>query len=282
VTRRDEILRAPRRAGATLVELLIACALLGIFGAAAMRLLSSQVRFVDAEHEMRAARSVSRQSYALLVAELRAVDATRGVVASAPGSVTLRVPHAFGTVCDTQGGATIVSLVSTDAYGGAVTQGYAWRGATGAYDYDETVPLRTIAPVDSGPCVARGIATPPGAHVVSVTPALDPAVPVAATVFLFERVRYAFAPSAAVPGRRGLWRTGLGSQRSEEVAAPFDTSAAFRFFASAADTSRATLAPDSVRGLDLVLVGASERPRWGRAAPELAPFRAAIYFGSAQ
>lgn len=272
--------RVRARPGFTLVEILVACVLLGIFGTAAMRLVVSQTRFVGAEHQMRAARAVSRQSYALLVAELRSVEAMHGVVSASPSAVALRVPHASGILCGTQGGATTVSLVSTDMYGDAVTQGYAWRDALGSYTYDESVSARTLTPVDSTTCVAQGISTPSSGHVVEITPPLDPSIPIATPVFLFERVQYAFAPSSAVPGRRGLWRTALGSMSREEIGAPFDSTAGFRFFGASSDSSVAAAPPDSIRGIDLLLVSTSEQPRWGRISPERSPFRAAVYFAS--
>ena len=93
MTRRRPPLAHARR-GITLVEILVSCVLLGIFGAAAVRLFATQVRFVDAENKLRGARAVSRQSYALLVAELRSVEAMHGVVSASP---TAGAPVAMST-----------------------------------------------------------------------------------------------------------------------------------------------------------------------------------------
>lgn len=270
---------APR--GVTLVELMVACVVLAIFGGAAMRLFATQSHFVDQQQKARAARSVGRQSYVLLASEMRGVEATGGLVDAAPKSVTLRVPYQIGIVCDTQVSGTYASVVSADVFGGAVPSGYAWSDGIGNYTYDET-PGLTAVPVDSTACVAQGIHTPATGIVVLLQPALPAGVTPASPIFLFQRVRYEFAASTAVPGRVGLWRTPLSTTQPEELAAPFDTSAGFRYFSAAADTSVALLPFSAIVGVDLVLVGSSERPRWGGTAPELASFHTGIFFGNRQ
>jgi hypothetical protein len=63
---------------------------------------------------------------------------------------------------------------------------------------------------------------------------------------------------------------------------PFDSMAGFRYFSGAADTSVASLPISAIEGVDLILVGASERARWGSTTPELASFRTGIFFGNRQ
>ena len=85
-----------------------------------------------------------------------------------------------------------------------------------------------------------------------------------------------------IPGRIGLWRTGLKTHVAEELAAPFDSTAQFRFYLANADTSVATTLPTNVVGVDLLLNGASELPRWGATKPEVSSFRTAVFFGNRQ
>ena len=98
-------------------------------------------------------------------------------------------------------------------------------------------------------------------------------------LFAFQRIDYAFLPSVLVPGRLALWRAVQGGPR-EEVAVPFDSSSAFRFFSAGDDSSRAAPPADlsTVRGVELEFIGASERARPGRTTPELSRQRSVVFF----
>jgi hypothetical protein len=97
-----------------------------------------------------------------------------------------------------------------------------------------------------------------------------PGPPQGSTVYLYQKVRYAFAPSGQLPGRIGLWRTLLSTGQRDELVAPFDTSAGFQFLVGSRLTPRTTppAVLDSVQGLRLVLVSASEQAPEGRTKPE--------------
>ena len=60
---------------------------------------------------------------------------------------------------------------------------------------------------------------------------------VAAPVFFFQKVTYSFRTSGVYPNALGLWRNVEGGA-NEELVAPFDTSARFRFYQAGDDTSR--------------------------------------------
>jgi hypothetical protein len=92
-------------------------------------------------------------------------------------------------------------------------------------------------------------------------------------------VRYEFKASTTMPGRIGLWRTLETSGATEELAAPFDASARFRFYRIDEDTAR-TVVPTltEIRGLELALVGSSEKTRFGRPTPETARLQTAVFF----
>jgi hypothetical protein len=95
-------------------------------------------------------------------------------------------------------------------------------------------------------------------------------------VFIYQRVTYAFDASQAYPGRRGLWRrlkSASGATISDEIVAPFDTSAKFRFYVLNEDTAQSAVPADlnTVRGLQLVLAGASPQvPRNSQQAKQAA------------
>ena len=83
-----------------------------------------------------------------------------------------------------------------------------------------------------------------------------------------------------LPGRVALWRTVAASGLTEEISAPFDTTARFRFFVLNADTS-VTSPPAQLadlRGLDLVLDGQSEKTPQAASAPKKAKLTTAVFF----
>jgi hypothetical protein len=113
---------------------------------------------------------------------------------------------------------------------------------------------------------------------VAVTPPIAGAS-AGAVAFLYQRVRYDFKASTTIPGRVGLWRTLETSGATEELAAPFDAAARFRFYRIDEDTARTAVPPFSeIRGLELRLVGASERTRFGKTTPETSRLQTAVFF----
>ena len=272
--------RRLRRGGATLIELLVSITILGIMGAAIVRLFVSQSRFVDQVTKQRAARTVSRVSINLMLSELRGIESSGGVVSASSGALTVRVPYAMGVSCGSAGGATALSLLPVDSadYSNAVFAGFAVRDGSGAYQYVETGSALSPSPASSL-CLAAGITTLPRGQVIAVSPPITTPSEVGAAVLVFQRVTYAFLPSVVIPGRMGLWRSVTNGTR-EEVATPFDSSSVFRYFADGADS--ATVAPPAnladVRGVEFVFGGASEGARAGRTAPEVAMLRSAVFF----
>jgi prepilin-type N-terminal cleavage/methylation domain-containing protein len=271
------------RRGATLVELMVAVALLSVIGAATLRMLTSQSRFVDQHTKQRSARGVVRTTMNLMLSELRMVEATGGVESASRSAITVRVPYALGLACGTLGSATVVSFLPADsvALATAAVDGYAWRDYGGRYTYVTAGVTYRPAP-DPSPCTVAGITTLPDGRIGEVMPAIaGPAVD-GTPVFLFQRIQYSLAPSTTLRGRIAMWRTSLSTGLAEEIAAPFDSSAAFRFFRQSQDTATA-LPPASLaelRGIELELTGASEGVRAGKTKPELARQRTAIFFAN--
>ena len=266
---------ARTRRGFTLAEILVATVILAIVGAALTRLVVAQSRFFTREYDARNARSVARQSMNLLLTELRMVQDSGGVDSvSADGrTVRLIVPYAFGLACGTTSSATIISLAPTDTSVMAVANygGYAWRNSSGRYvivtppspqGADAVKPYGSPdVCTDSGSgeaAISTLTVNGRSGQILQVTPAAA-GVAVRAPVFLWQEVTYSFDSSTAYPGLYGLYRTTVGGSR-EEILAPFDSTARFRFYVPNVDTSLATVpALSSIRGLDILLYGVSPK-----------------------
>ena len=274
----------------TLPEVLVAMVIMAVVGASLVRLLMTQNRFFDHQLGTRSARSVSRGAVNLLMSDLRMVDAsgsagdTLGVVAAAAKSLTLRVPYAMGLVCQT-GISIIVTMVPFDTLmlNTAAFSGYAWRDTVaGKYHYVET----GSAVANSSPASCQGaFTTVPNARVVAVTPApaagaTSGGLSLGAPVLLYQRIKYDFAASTTYPGRFGLWRTLQRTGLTEEIAAPFDTSAAFKFFVLNVDSSQAAVPAQlaDLRGIDIVFNAMSERAAQGRTRPQESRTTTAVFF----
>jgi hypothetical protein len=182
--------------------------------------------------------------------------------------------------CGSVGPVSVVALLPADStvLANATPSGHAWRNANGVYTY--TNGSVTTFGAGAAVCNLATISAVPGGRIV----AMSPAVPAAATpgdaVFLYQRIRYDFASSNVLPGRRALWRTIVDSDTHEELAAPFDNAARFRFFEFDRDTSDVTATPSDIRGFELVLDGASQTATRGRSGNEHAPFRTSVFFNN--
>lgn len=285
--------RAFRRAGFTLVELLISMILIAIIGTALVRMTLSEARFMDQQEAWRSARSVGRSGINRLVSDLRMVETGGGVEAAAAGGqdFTVRVPYAFGTMCATAAGLTTLSLLPVDAtmFAAPGFSGFAWRNnATGSYTY-QTVGVTVTTPGTPGLCTAAvprpvtillSINGSPAGQTANVTGVVAGPPQVGSIFFLFRRIRYEFKASVAVPGRLGLWRTTLSGGATEEIAAPFDNTARVNFYVLNAATAQAAVPGtlSDIRGLELVLNGMSERTPGGSTGPKVANLSTSVFF----
>ena len=274
------------RRGFTLAELLVSMLILGIIGAALTKLFVSQSRLYDQQTRLRQARFVSRAAINAALSDLRMVETTAGVVSATPTALSARVPYALGVVCANTPLQTTLSLLPVDSttYAAAGFSGYAWRDNLGRYTYVEAGA--SVGPDDPSVCAAANVTVLPGGRVAAVRPPLPaplpPVVAVGTAVLLFQRVTYAFKPSVALPGRTALWRTVAATGQSDELVAPFDTSAKFRFYVQGGDTAQRVVpsALSSMRGLELDLNAESERPPEGSSAPKKAQTVAAVFFNN--
>lgn len=285
-----------RRRGFTLVEVIVATVILGILGGALTRLLVSQSRYYDHENNARKARTIARSSMNILLSDLRMMQDQGGVdLASADGK-TLRVlvPYRFGMVCSTNGSTTTVTMLPIDSATNAMAtySGFAWRSPTGVYTYiAPSNPLTGGAPSSSSNpamCTGNG-AGQAQLRTMSLNgrtgdildlPANGPSgAPQAAAVFLWQKITYSFAASSIYSGKIGLWRNVAGRD-SEEIMAPFDTSARFKYYA-VGDTVSHTTVPallTDIRGVDIVLNAVSPKVTSKDPNPSQAKMITSVFF----
>jgi len=283
------------RRGFTLNEMLISLVILAVVGAAFTRILRYQTTYFAHETSLRSARTVARTATNLMLSDLRAVQDSGAVdsVTSDGKFMRIYVPYRYGLVCATSGTVTTVSLLPSDSASQnmSVYKGFAFRNATGRYTYifpplatTMNIPVTSTTPAS---CTGSGSGQ---AQILSVSVAgrtgniLDlnsngPSGAIALTpVFLFQKVSYSFRSSSVYPGYLGLWRNVEGGQE-DELAAPFDSTARFRFYATGDDTSRTT--PPTVaniRGVELVLVARSQKASTTLAGSNTVKMATSVFF----
>ena len=283
-----------RRRGFTLTELLVAMTIFAILGALFTRALLTQGRFADQQNAARTSRMVARQGMNILESEIRMVQDSGGIDSASTNGKTIRVlvPYRFGLNCGVFGGKTVVSMLPTDSLTLAQARyaGFAWRSQLGRYTTVlPAAPLAADAPATAATpaqCTGSGagqaqIATltlngRTGA-VLDITPA-QASAPKGQPVFFFQRITYTFAASTLFPGQVGLYRTVQGGS-AEEIMAPFDTLARFKYWTQSASASVA--APPAlalIRGVDVVFSAQSSYTPMGKTAPTRSTVVASIFF----
>lgn len=290
-------IRSRARRAFTLVEILTALAILGIIGAALVRLILSQARFSEGQMALRNARTVSRNAMNIMLTDLRMVQDSGGLVAASRDSVTVRVPVAFGLLC-TGAAAPTISLLPVDSAMTALGYyaGWAYRDSvTGRYTYmDAVTPVAINSLVDgvATTCTSTALGAPGitpvtyGTRTGRIVALSD--VPTGTPnagwpAFLYQTITYSFGPSSAFSGRIGLFRkikNGTSSVVADEIIAPFDTSAKFRFYVLNEDTAQSPVPAElkTVRGLQLVLAGASPRVPQGSSQAKQAALVTGVFF----
>lgn len=273
-----------RRRGFTIVEVIACMVILGILGTAMTRLMLAQSRLYALQRAKRDARATGRSSMNLLFSDLRMVhdgaDAPGGVSLASPNSLSVRVPYAIGLVCGNVSPNTVVSMLAVDSAAKAMAKyaGYAWRNRlTKQYTYvpvSDTVGNAPVTPSTSpSTCTSTAkIKTdtvnsrswgPTDVKPQSVTAGTQPGAP----LFFYQNVLYFFGASGAFPGKVALFRR-IEGRAAEELVAPFDAGARFKFFVRNVDTSTVTppAVLDSLVGVSLVLPGTSSATMAGRTA----------------
>ena len=209
---------------------------------------------------------------------------------ASPESLSVRLPYAMGLVCGNGLAVTTVSMLPADSALLAMAHyaGYAWRDRTSRkYTYVPVIDTLLNAPIASAsPTTCTTTAKiksdtvngrtwlPLDLKPISATAGLQPGAP----VFLYENITYYFAASATYSGRIALWRKVEG-RSADELVAPFDPGARFKFFVRNTDTSTVTppAVLDSLVGVSLVLTGSSPSDMAGRTA-EKSKMETAVIF----
>lgn len=273
------------RRGVTLIELMIGLVLASIVGASMIRIGVEQARFNERQERGRSARSVSRAAINYVGSELRMADAHNAVLLAEPRRIRLRVPYAVGLVCSGNNPITAAFMPVDSTLLAMGQTGFAVRNPlTGQLSYYmNNTPATTGS---TGVCTSSpaNMTIMPGGLVLQMNGTVLPAPAVATPIYLIRFLEYEFAPSVEVPGRTALWRRQLNQAgvavRTEELAAPFDTTSRFRFYILndrvPSDTVPTFLA--NLRGIEFLLSGESEGTARGRTAPEQANLSTSIFF----
>jgi hypothetical protein len=103
---------------------------------------------------------------------------------------------------------------------------------------------------------------------VALTPS-NVATPVGAVVYLYQTLRYAFAPSGVLTGRRALWRSVIGATtQRDELVTPYDGSTHFEYLiGDELDVIHTPSPLTDVRAVRFRVIGASEHAPEGKTAP---------------
>lgn len=262
-------------------ELLIGMVILAIVGLSLTQTLRSQARYFDHQKTSNLARAVSRGPLNRVVSDLRMVEARGGMISASSSEIVVRVPYAMGVVCGTSNNSTHVSLLPVDSavYDGTYS-GYAWRGGDGVYRYKDDNNTKDAGTLAVCNAVQINTLTSAGAKVIKLTPNLPDTASYGTPVFLYRKIKYAFAASGMVPGGIGLYRTKMETNQTEELSAPYDAGAKFRFFVGSSLTAQDNAPADlsKLRGIELNMTGLSERAPSGGTAKQKAPFVTAVFF----
>jgi hypothetical protein len=248
------------RSGTTLTELLVVMVVMGVVGASMTGLMVSQSKFFNDPEGQANARRVARTPTTLLLADLRGVETTNGIVSANSGSFDVRVPYRTGVVCGISGGSLIATLQPVDSMitANVVHTGWFWVDSIAGVHYQFAGAAPSGASGSASTCTANNVTPIPNGDVVAFPTTPSGANP-GSTVTLYHRIRYFWANSTSVPGTEGLYRRVLSSGFTEELVAPFDTSAAFRYHMVNGTMDSNPSVMSDIRGIEFSLTGLNER-----------------------
>jgi len=265
----------------TLAELLVAIVVFGIVGVGVSRLLMSQMRFFASLTGQRDARSVSRNALTIVRDEMRMIE-PRGIISATATTFQVRVPYAVGLYCTAN--TALVPPVDSLLFASAVFRGYAVRdtAVSATYRYIASTSTPTAGTVTNCTGAPVAMTRPDASWRILSLPGSALTLASGASVFLYQSITYQLAASTLVPGRTALWRRVAGGT-DEEIAVPFGASSVFRYHVSGSATAQDAAPTDlsQITGVELVLVGESERSASDRPLPETAPVRLSILFRNA-
>ena len=289
-----------RRRGFTIVEIITSLVIIAIIGLAMTKLILGQTRAFQFDNGGRRARAAARSAMNILITDLRMTQDNGGVtfVDGANRRVDVRVPVVFGFVCENSGTSVVLSLVPTDSFQVASAKygGYAVRDSTtGLYTYVAAGLTDTIQTTGSGRCHGGGVnifadtstiaGRTGGVYIMSGVAVAN--WPIGAPAFVWQTVSYEFKTSQIYPGRYGLYRTVRGragtDTTSDELIAPFKTSARFYYYAQSPYATRDVVqssapALNNIRGFQIFLPAESSDTMPTRNTPLSAAVTTAVFF----
>jgi hypothetical protein len=148
-------------------------------------------------------------------------------------------------------------------YASATPMGIARRLLGGDYTVREGITVTSTT--DTASCVTEGIRRVPNGTWISISPSVS--VPDGYLFYLYQTVAYRFGASSDLPGRIGLWRR-VNNGAYEEMVAPFDSTARFRFLVGANPQPTDVVPADlsTVTGLELMITAQSYVMPQGKSA----------------
>lgn len=288
--------RTRARRGFSLPELLISMVMVGMIGLVLTRLIVNESRTNNRQVLQRGARGVSRGALNIMMAELRMAEQSTAFSAVTAGnapapsgtSLAVNVPWAIGVRCTP----TEALMMPTDSLIGWIGRQYNRGVGVRDASSDEYDIMTNIAVTPHGNTAlcnvaginASGAGAMPGMTPFTVASAMGGGL--GTPVMFYYQVRYTFKASTSVPGRIGLFRqvfSWSGSEPEEELVAPFNAGSGFQYYRGTNRMPGAAPAPTEanlrdISGVQLNLIGESERNAQGRANPEAANLSTAIFF----
>jgi len=284
------------RRGFSLIEIITALTIVAIIGSAMTKILLSQTRGYQYDHGGRRSRTVARSAMNIMITDLRMTQDNGGVAyldGTSNQRVDVKVPVAFGVVCQVHSGKLVLAIAAVDSFQLATIKygGYAVRHpTTGIYEYVAGGAMSTGNPSDchgGGVGIFADTITMGGrqGRVIEVTSAPPAFSAVGGMAMIWQTVSYSFSASKAYPGRLGLWRvlTDATTTDSSELIAPFSSSARFSYFTNPPqpnDTATNTAPGDvnTVRGLKILLAAEASDTVPGYTGPKKSPLTTAVFF----
>jgi prepilin-type N-terminal cleavage/methylation domain-containing protein len=288
------------RSGFSLVEIITALVILAVIGVALTKMVVGQARSFQIDNGNRRARTAGRNAMNILTTDLRMAqdfDALDSIDTANNRWIDLKVPVAFGIVCEVNAGNAVLSVAPVDSFQTASSKygGYAVRNSTtGLFRYSKATSSDTVTAVDVSRCQgtpkigldSMRVAGRRGA-VVLVSPGPPVGTVAGDPAFIFQHVRYQFDTSGIYRYRYGLYRTirgrGNTDRLTEELIAPFDASARFYYYTNPwtyRDTVTKT-APtnlNTIRGFQIYLPAQSSDTVPGARSPRKSTTRMAVFF----
>jgi prepilin-type N-terminal cleavage/methylation domain-containing protein len=277
---------AARRAGFTLVELMVAIVISGILTTVIFQVLHGNSRFVAHQSAREEVQQNSRASLDLIASDIRAAAAA-GLLEIEPNAVRLYVPRGWGVLCGAvaPGNQNVWALFPAGTFpddfrrevphwGVAIDQTNDPTLSTGAYRFVNSVlpansanPCASIQPNLTALHQAVGFRSP-GPSLVDA----GLTVPASAPLMVFEEVRYGVGQPA---GSTDFWIQrmvgyGGGVPNMQPLAGPVPDGQALRFTYLRADGATTATTPAEVRQIRIQLITQSRGKRQvsGQMRPE--------------